>query len=144
MNGKYLLYLQLALILLSFYFGSLTKIFESGILTLTFAAGTTLGLWAFYNIGSKNFSPFPEPKKGSKIVQFGIYKYIRHPMYSGVGLICLSLFLSNPYFISFLVFAVLGYVLDAKAAMEEELLSKMHKEYQVYATKTKKFIPYVY
>lgn len=144
MNGKYLFYFSLVLIVLSFYFGSLTRIFGSGILTILFTAGAFLGTWAFYNIGSKNYSPFPEPKKGSKLVQKGVYKYIRHPMYTGVLLTCLSLFLSNASFTSFLIFAVLCYVFDTKAAMEEELLTKMHKEYQHYTANTKKFIPYIY
>ena len=144
MNSKYLLYVQLALIVLMFYFGNLSRVFESGILSIIFIIGTTIGLWAYYNMGSKNFSPFPEPKKGAKLAQKGIYKYIRHPMYSGIMLVALSLFLSNLQFLSFTILALLCYVLDMKATTEEDFLIKLHQEYKEYVSKTKKFIPRLY
>lgn len=144
MSTKYLLYVQLVLIVLMFYFGNLTRVLDSGILSIIFAAGTITGLWAFYNMGSKNFSAFPEPKKGAKLAQNGIYKYIRHPMYSGIALVAISLFLSNPQFLSFTILALLCYVLDMKASTEEDFLTKLHQEYKEYVSKTKKFIPFLY
>jgi len=33
---------------------------------------------------NKHLSPFPSPKSGSHLIQNGIYKYIRHPMYTGI------------------------------------------------------------
>lgn len=144
MNGKYLLYIQIALIVLIFYFGNLTIVFEKGILTIIFIIGAVIGLWAFYNMGSKNYSPFPQPKKGAKLAQSGIYKYIRHPMYSGIMLVGISLFLSNPTFLSFTILSILCYVLDMKASLEEDFLTKLHQEYQEYSAKTKKFVPYLY
>ncbi len=144
MNGKYLLYIQIALIVLIFYFGNLSRVFENGILTIIFIIGAIIGLWAFYNMGSSNFSPFPQPKKGAKLAQSGIYKYIRHPMYSGIALVAISLFLSNPQFLSFTILALLCYVLDMKATAEEDFLTKLHQEYKEYVAKTKKFIPRLY
>lgn len=142
--GKYLFYIQLVLLLLLFYLGDLGRLISSGFLTIPFAAGTVLGLWAFYNMGSEGYSPFPEPKKDGKIVQKGAYKYIRHPMYAGLLLVAISLLFTSPNIISFIVFAVFTYIIDEKAGFEENLLIKIHGQYKDYQQKTKKFIPYLY
>lgn len=142
--GRYLFYAQLVLLVLSFYFGDINELLSNGLLTLPFAVGIVLGLWAFYNMGSKNYSPFPEPKSGGQFVQKGVYKYIRHPMYTGVILIAVALLLSNPSITAFIVFAALVYILDEKADLEEKLLTKQHSEYKNYQASTKKFIPFVY
>lgn len=144
MEGKYLLYLEIFLLLLLFYMGNSAVIFTSAILTIITIAGLLLALWSFYNMGSKNFSPFPQPRKNGKIVQAGPYKYIRHPMYTGLVLVATALFLSNLNFINFLLFALFAYILDQKATLEEKLLLKMHKEYETYQKTTKRFLPYIY
>lgn len=33
---------------------------------------------------NRNLSPFPSPKLGAHLIKNGLYKYIRHPIYSGV------------------------------------------------------------
>lgn len=144
MDNRYLFFIQVFLILLLFYFGDFNSIFTNGLLTIPFIFGLVLALWSYYNMGSKNFSPFPEPRKGSKIVEGGSYRYIRHPMYTGVLLIAVVLFISKASFLSFLVLALLVYVIDEKAKLEEDLLAKLHKEYLEYQQKTKKFIPKLY
>lgn len=144
MKDTYYLYAQIVLIIALLYFGSFINIFNSGILTLIFTIGITIALWAFYNMGLDTFSPFPQPKKSGKHVQLGIYKYVRHPMYTGIALTSLSLFLSDANFPTFLFFAILIYVLDSKATIEEKYLSKIYPTYTTYTKSTKKFIPYIY
>lgn len=142
--GKHLFYLQISLLLILAYLARFDNILSNGLLTLPFAVGTIISLWSFYNMGSKIYSPFPEPKKNGQIVQRGIYKYVRHPMYSGLVLIAATFMLSTANFPTFIIFVALVYVIDEKATLEEKLLTKIHKEYTAYQSKTKKFIPYVY
>lgn len=144
MEGKHLLYIELFLLLLLFYLGNLGNILNSGILTIFMSAGFLLGLWSFYNMGSKNFSPFPQPRKNGQIVQGGPYKFIRHPMYTGLLFIALTLFLSALNFTNFLIFALFTYILEQKASLEEKLLTKMHSQYQNYVKDTKRFLPFIY
>lgn len=144
MKGKFLLYSQLVLIILLFYLGNFSQIFSNTVLTVIFIAGIALALWAFYNLGLDTFTPFPEPKKEGKHVQTGSYKYVRHPMYTALGLIGLSLLASSPNFPSAIIFLLLIYVLDTKSSLEEEYLQKIHPTYKTYSEKTKKFIPYIY
>src|SRR3989344_2800004 len=133
MKGKFLLYAELALIITLFYFGNFGKIFSNPALVIVFATGIILSLWSFYNLGLDTFTPFPEPKKEGKHVQTGAYKYIRHPMYSAIIIIGLALLLSSATFPSAIIYLLLIYVLDTKATLEEELLTKMHPTYKTYA-----------
>ncbi|MBX9806617.1 MAG: DUF1295 domain-containing protein [Flavobacteriaceae bacterium] len=36
---------------------------------------------------NKNLSPFPTPKDKSVLLQNGLYKYMRHPIYTGIILL---------------------------------------------------------
>ncbi len=144
MNNNYLFYAQVFLLLTLFYFGSLATITKNPFLAVIFTLGLLITLWAFYNMGSKSYSPFPEPKKNNKLVQAGPYKYIRHPMYTGLILISLCFFLSGLAFTAFIVFALFLYVTDEKASIEERFLTNLHEEYHGYISKTKKFIPFLY
>lgn len=144
MESKYLFYAQIILLLLLFYFGDFSSIFTNGLLTVPFIFGLILALWAYYNMGSNIYSPFPQPRKSSQIVERGPYKYIRHPMYAGLLLISLVLFLSKANFLSFFTFVVFFYVINEKASLEEKLLTQLHSQYTTYASKTKMFIPFLY
>jgi protein-S-isoprenylcysteine O-methyltransferase Ste14 len=144
MESKYLFFAQIILLLLLFYFSNFTSIFANALLAIPFAAGLILALWAYYNMGSKIYSPFPEPRKSSQIVEGGPYKYIRHPMYTGLLLISVVLFLSQANFLNFFFLVIFFYVVDEKAKLEEKLLTKLHSQYTAFASKTKMFIPFLY
>jgi len=144
MKNKYLLYAQIVLTILLFYFGNFAQIFKNPALAIIFTAGALLALYSFYNLGLDTFTPFPEPRNEGKHVQVGTYKYVRHPMYTAIILIALSLALSSLSFVAIIIFLLLIYVLDQKASLEEKFLTKLHPTYKVYAQKTKKFIPFVY
>ena len=57
---------------------------------------------------NKNLSPFPSPKTDSILVTHGIFKYIRHPIYTAIilGMLVWSLYQHSLYqlIISFLIF----------------------------------------
>ncbi len=144
MESKYLFYAQIILLLLLFYFGDFTLVFASMLLVVPFTIGIILALWAYYNMGSKVYSPFPEPRKSSKIIEGGPYKYIRHPMYTGLLLISIVLFLSRANFLSFFILVLFFYVLNEKAQLEEKFLTKLHSQYAEYVSKTKMFVPFLY
>lgn len=144
MKGKYLLYGQLVLLILLFYFADFASIFKNGFLAILFALAIGLGLYSLYNMGLDTFSPYPEPKKGSKHIQAGAYKFIRHPMYTSIILLGLMLVLSDPQFLNTIIYIILLYVLDTKATYEESLLLKLYPTYKDYIQKTSKFLPFIY
>lgn len=144
MDGKYLLHIQVILIALQFALGSLHAVFKNPILAIPFFVATIIALSSGHSLGLKSYSPFPTPSKNNKLVTGGFYKYVRHPIYTAVMIVALVLLLSNPTFPSFVIFAVLIYIQDIKASLEEEFLTKLHPAYKNYTEKTKKFIPKIY
>jgi protein-S-isoprenylcysteine O-methyltransferase Ste14 len=88
-----------------------------------------------------NLSPFPTPKKSARLIQHGIFKFVRHPIYSGILLFCFgfSLYQANlfQWLVSFLLLTLFIY----KAKYEEGLLQKKFNEYATYKKKTGMFLP---
>lgn len=144
MKGKYLLAAQVILFLLLIYFSDFPLLFTNAFLLILFALAAGLGLYSIYNMGFDTLSPFPEPKKGSKHVQEGAYKFMRHPMYTALIIFGLAFVLSSPEFLNTITYLILIYILDTKAAYEESFLIKLHPTYKAYIENTKKFIPFIY
>jgi len=53
---------------------------------ILFSLGACIGVWAINHNKLDNFNIQPKYKEGSYLVTTGIYKYIRHPMYTSVCL----------------------------------------------------------
>lgn len=76
------------------------------------------------------------------LVDTGIYRYIRHPIYTGDILLLIGLELALNSWLVLGVLALIPYVIwQAKA--EEELLLNAFPDYHAYQKQTKMFIPYL-
>lgn len=106
--------------------------------------GLLIGIWAVVSIQFPNLSIFPEPKQGSELVQHGPYRWIRHPMYLSVLMVCLALTGSGWTLIKGLVWLALLIVLLLKISLEEGKLKAYFPEYSAYAAKTWCLIPFVF
>ena len=105
-------------------------------------------LWLFYrshrDLGM-NWSVSLEIREEHKIVDSGVYKYVRHPMYSAIWLWCsVQALLLNNYIagLSGLVCFGLLYFLRVKKE-EEMMLVEFGNEYENYLKKTKRIIPFI-
>ncbi len=81
---------------------------------------------------NKNISPFPTPKNKAILIQNGLYKYSRHPIYTGI---ILFVFGSSFYLVSVykLIISVLLLILFYfKSAYEEILLQDKFPNYTIY------------
>jgi len=81
-------------------------------------------------------SPFPSPRKNSSLIDTGIFKYSRHPIYFGLLLIffSLSLILRDVYHI---LIALMFYLFFCwKSTFEENLLMARFPKYKDYRKKT--------
>lgn len=90
---------------------------------------------------NKNLSPFPTPKNDSALLTGGLFKYVRHPIYTGILITTffLAFYLSSGYkLIIFLLLTILFYF---KSEYEEKALQQKFPEYQSYKASTGKFIP---
>jgi protein-S-isoprenylcysteine O-methyltransferase Ste14 len=81
-------------------------------------------------------------RPGQALVEFGLYRYIRHPIYTGDVLLLIGLELVlNSWLV--LGAGLLGVVVARRALMEEALLARQLAGYRAYCTRTKRFIPFV-
>lgn len=86
-----------------------------------------------------------EVEKNQKLIDTGLYKIVRHPMYS----ITLLLFLSMPLIlgslISFVISLIYPFIIIKRIRNEEEVLEKNLKGYKEYEKKVKyRLIPYIW
>ena len=79
---------------------------------------------------------------GQSVVERGIYRYIRHPIYTGDLVLLGGLQLALN---SWLVLAVapLAAVVIRRTLAEEALLDQRLAGYRAYCARTKRFIPFV-
>ena len=84
-------------------------------------------------------------EKNQKLIQNGPYKYVRHPMYSAISLVYLSLFLTLGSVLSILFSASFIFVLKLRIQDEEKILNNNLEGYKEYSKKVKyKVIPYIW
>ncbi len=95
----------------------------------------------WYNIYHQYWSK--ESGKG-KVVKTGVYKYIRHPQYTGFMLLTVGMILewaTLPMLIMWPFVAWMYYRLARKE--ERDMVREFGEEYIMYMKKTKRFIPFV-
>jgi len=80
-----------------------------------------------------------------KLVTGGIYKYIRHPQYTGFFMITLGMMLEWATLPLIILYALLLVLYCQLAKKEEKDIEKeFGREYLEYKEKTKMFIPYIF
>ncbi|MEP7135163.1 MAG: isoprenylcysteine carboxylmethyltransferase family protein [Chloroflexota bacterium] len=84
-------------------------------------------------------------EKTTTLVTSGIFKYIRHPLYSSLFLLTWGIFFKSPAIagIALAILSTLFLTLTAKAD-ETECTQFFGNQYQEYIKHTKMFIPYVF
>ncbi len=92
----------------------------------------------------RSLSPFPVPVARGGLVTGGIFRVVRHPIYSAVVLATAALAQLTHSLPRALLTLVLFLFFNSKALYEERLLSDRYPSYKGYASKTKRFIPWVY
>jgi protein-S-isoprenylcysteine O-methyltransferase Ste14 len=78
----------------------------------------------------------PEPKRGAQLVETGIYKYLRHPIYAGIIFCVIGLFLRQPSFWVAVTAALVIVLLFFKVRFEEKLLLAVYPGYADYRRRT--------
>lgn len=85
---------------------------------------------------NKNLSPFPTPKPGAELIQSGIYKYIRHPIYLGILFFTFGFSIYSENTLRLLIFFTLLILFGLKATYEEKLLQDKYLNYGDYKKTT--------
>jgi protein-S-isoprenylcysteine O-methyltransferase Ste14 len=108
-----------------------------------FLTGLSLAIWARLYLG-KNWGMPMSLKQDPELVMSGPYRYIRHPIYSGILLATLGSTLSNSAYWLF-VFTIMGLYFIYSAYIEERIMQhQFPNDYPKYKKQTKMLIPFVF
>ncbi len=106
--------------------------------------GVGIAALAALNLGKRNLTPLPHPKNESFLVQKGLYRYVRHPIYFGVIMISFGWLLIYPNQLILFYAILLSIFFDLKTRKEEIWLAEKFPEYVQYQKSVKKLIPGLY
>jgi protein-S-isoprenylcysteine O-methyltransferase Ste14 len=105
--------------------------------------GVIIGLIGTLGLSS-SFTVMPRPRDEGGLVTTGLYRFVRHPIYSGLMLAMVGASLGSGSWLALGLTAVLAVVLDLKTRREEVFLGGRFPDYAAYAARTSKFIPRLY
>lgn len=103
-------------------------------------AGIIISFTALFDL-NKNLSPFPTPKENAELIQTGIYKFIRHPIYTGILSFSFGFSLYSENTLRLCIFFALVILFIFKATYEERLLQNKYPGYIAYKKTTGMFLP---
>ena len=105
-------------------------------------AGFVIIFIAFIQL-DKNLTPFPTPKDNGSLIQTGLYKLVRHPIYSGIIITTIFFGFYQQSFWKISIGISLWILFYFKSKYEEKLLSNQFNDYQKYKESTKRFFPFL-
>ena len=86
-----------------------------------------------------------EVYKDQKVIDTGLYKIVRHPMYSATLILFLSMPLILGSIYSFIIFLVYPFIISKRIKSEEDFLTKNLQGYSEYKEKVKyRLIPFIW
>ena len=84
-------------------------------------------------------------EKTSRLVTIGLYRFIRHPLYSSLFFLGWGVYFKSPSWLDFgLALLVTGFLSITACVEESENIRYFGTEYQEYKKHTKMFIPYIF
>ncbi|CAN5623933.1 hypothetical protein BH11BAC3_BH11BAC3_46160 [soil metagenome] len=93
---------------------------------------------------NKNISPFPSPRHQAVLITNGVFKFLRHPIYTGILMTISGLGLYTENTLRLLIFLLLLLLFIFKAQYEETLLVNKFPSYADYKKRAGMFLPKFY
>ncbi len=111
---------------------------------LLLALGGLMALLGVRQLGSA-LTAFPHPRDGGDLVETGVYRFVRHPIYGGLVIAALGYGLV----MHALVTAIAGSLVllaffRLKSAREEIWLVARYPGYGAYRARTRRMLPFIY
>jgi protein-S-isoprenylcysteine O-methyltransferase Ste14 len=110
--------------------------------TIVFLSGLSFAVWARIHLGRNWGMPMTE-RTEPELVTSGPYRYVRHPIYTGIllGLLGTALAINLYYLIALGVLT--GYFVFSATVEERNMTGAFPEQYPEYKTHTKMLIPFV-
>lgn len=109
-----------------------------------FVLGLLVFGWALVSLGRSNFTVLPDPRAGNTLSQTGIYRFLRHPMYTAVLLCGAAVSFGAPSIWRWVALGMCFVVLLVKVRYEEGLLTAKHPDYQERMKGVARLVPGVW
>lgn len=98
-------------------------------------------LWMFHTLG-RNLTDTVVTRRNATFVDYGPYRYVRNPMYTGVLVLGLSLGLALGTWLTPLGASVIFTLLAIRTRIEEKyLIERFGDQYRVYMVRVGRFLP---
>jgi protein-S-isoprenylcysteine O-methyltransferase Ste14 len=102
-----------------------------------------LMLWARISFGRRSFHAAANPTAGG-LITTGPYKFLRHPIYAAILYFLWAGISAHFQLVNFLLVLCVSAGLFLRILAEEKLVKETYPEYQNYAAKTKRLIPFLF
>lgn len=112
----------------------------NGVMVVVQLAGLGIVVLSLRAIDTSAFLGFSaSPEKQDSFTEHGIYRYVRHPMYSGVMLALLASPVQTVNSLNLFAIIVLYFIIGSR--FEEQRMQTIHPEYTNYQQQVPAFIP---
>jgi len=92
----------------------------------------------------RNLTAVPYPKEDAVLVESGAFRFVRHPIYSGIIMGSFGWGFLNNSLLTLLLALILFVFFDIKSRREEKWLSEKYSDYTKYQARVRKLIPLIY
>jgi protein-S-isoprenylcysteine O-methyltransferase Ste14 len=107
------------------------------------AAGISFAIWARRHLG-RNWSGTPRMKVGHELVTSGPYRFVRHPIYTGM----LAALFGSALAVGFawlVIFIIVTVVFVRRIGVEEKYMMQLFPDqYPAYRARTKALVPFIW
>jgi len=105
-------------------------------LTLTFVAASTL---------RRFYSPTLRVRRDHQLITHGLYRFVRHPLYTGMGTATVGVLVYSSSLYGLLILLALVPLLVNRIRIEEQMMTaEFGDSYRSYKKTTHKLIPFIY
>ena len=105
-------------------------------------SGIALFVYARVTLG-RSFTPLPRPRARGSFKHGGPYRFVRHPVYTGVVVAAIGWSLARSP-VGFAPTTLLAVLFDLKSRREEAWLVERYPGYVGYRERTRRFVPGLY
>jgi len=116
---------------------------RAGLGLVFFALGLGLAVWARVHLG-RNWGTPMTLKNDPELVTDGPYRFVRHPIYSGVLLAGLGTAVALTWTLSIAVLLGGVYFVYSATVEERNMAERLPETYPAYRRSTKMFVPFVF